>query len=128
MTAKEYLIEYLSSEGYRYEENPNSGSIAFKFEGVRYVFINNSGSQLLQLVIFFYDVNEDNRMAVLEACNRVNSEKAMVKFTCDEDSIWANWEDIVPEEGYDLSRIEMALNMLRGAVGNVFDILNGDAE
>ncbi len=115
MTAKEYLIEYLSGEGYRYEENPNSGNIVFKFEGVKYVFINNSGSQLLQLVILFYDVTEDNRYAVLEICNKINSEKAMVKLTCDDDTVWCNWEDIVPEQGYNLSRIEMALNMLKNA-------------
>ena len=109
------MIEYLSGEGYRYEENPNSGNIVFKFEGVKYVFINNSGSQLLQLVILFYDVTEDNRYAVLEICNKINSEKAMVKLTCDDDTVWCNWEDIVPEQGYNLSRIEMALNMLKNA-------------
>lgn len=125
MTAKDYLKEFLSNEGYRYEENPDSGHISFKFEGIKYVFLNNSGKQLLQIAILFYDVNEDNRFAVLEACNKVNSDKAMVKLTADEDTVWANWEDIVPEDGYPLARIDMALNMLKTAF-NLFYETIGD--
>lgn len=123
MTAKEYVIEYLSGEGFRYDENPDSGNIIFKFEGVKYVFIKNSGSQLLQLVILFYDVTEDNRYAVLEICNKINSEKAMVKLTCDNDTVWCNWEDIVPEQGYNLGRIEMALNMLKNAYQTFYEAI-----
>ena len=126
MTAKEYMIEFLENEGYRYDVNENSGSVAFKVEGVRYVFINNSGEQLMQICILFYDVDEDNRFAVLEACNKINSDKAMVKFTADEDTVWANWEDIVPEEDYDIKRIDMALKMLRGAVQSFFEAMGED--
>mgnify|MGYP002852430628 CR=1 FL=1 len=115
MTAKDYLIQFLESEGYRYEENPNSGHVSFKFQGTKYVFLNNSGKQLMQISILFYDVNEDNRFTVLETCNKINNDKAMVKLTADDDTVWANWEDIVPEDGYPLQRIDMALNMLNQA-------------
>lgn len=122
-TAKEYMIEFLQSEGYRYEENPDTGHISFKFEGVEYVFVNNSGQQLMQICILFYDVDRNNRYAVLKACNAINEEKAMVKFTIDEDTVWANWEDIVPEGGYDHGRIYMALNMLKDAFQRFYDII-----
>ena len=122
-TAKDYLIRYLKSNGYRYEINENSGHVSFKFEGIKYVFINNSGQLLMQICILFYDVNRSNRKAVLMACNEINSEKAMVKLTADEDTVWANWEDIVPEQGYDLGRIDMALNMLKDAFQRFYDII-----
>lgn len=90
MAGIDYIKNYLSNEGFRYEEN--EGHISFKYEGVKYVALKNSDSPYLQIVILFFDVNSENRVKCLEVCNEINANKFVIKFTIDDDTVWCNYE------------------------------------
>jgi hypothetical protein len=114
MNAKEVMIKFLEDGGFRYKEIREN--ICFKYQMVNYVFMHNSGEELLQIVLIFYDVTDENRQAVLECANKLNQEKAMAKFTVDDDSVWINCEDLVIGENYDPNKITIMLGLMEDAM------------
>ena len=123
MTAKEIMIKFLEDGGYRYEEIDEN--ICFKYQMVNYIFMHNAGEELLQIVLVFYDVTDDNRQAVLECANKINQEKAMVKLTVDDDSVWINCEDFV-DENYNTKKITVMLDLMENALQSFYDAMQNE--
>jgi len=118
MSAKEIMIKFLNDGNYRYKEVKEN--ICFKYQLVNYVLMHNAAEELLQLVLIFYDVTDENRREVLECANKINQEKAMVKLTVDEDSVWINCEDIV-DENYSTDKIAIMLGLMENALQEFYE-------
>ena len=113
MKASDVIIRFLDERGLKYTKE--NGNVLFKYQLVNYVMSNNSNDDLLQLVMWCYDVTPENHLKVLEAANEVNQTKALVKLTVVDDSVWVNWEDIV-DDNYSTEKIEKMLDLMENSV------------
>lgn len=116
MNLKEMLADYLREEGFLPKEE-NFG-IAFKCEGINFLFLyDEDDEQYFRLVMpAIFDINEENRAAVLEAMNKVNSEMKVVKiYTFNDDSVWLGFEVLVDSTPVLEDFVPRGVNMLRAA-------------
>lgn len=93
MSGFDYLSEFLKEEGYRFKEEDHW--ISFKINGVNFVAFKNDNNPFVQIVCMCSIKPENqNRMKLLELCNKMNQDKFVVKFTLSDDmsSIWASYE------------------------------------
>ena len=125
MTSKEIIIKFLNEGGFRYQEVDEN--ICFKFQLVNYIFMHNACDELLQLVMIFYDVTDENRQKVLECANTVNQEKALAKLTVDEDSVWVNCEDFV-DDNYPETKIPLMLGLMETARQRFYELMRKQDE
>lgn len=125
MSGLDYLKRFLNDEGYRYTDN--GGHISFKFEGTRYIAFSNNDNPCLQLVLLFYDVTADNRAQVLEACNKINRDKFVVKLTADDDSVWVNYE-FYPDENNTAEQYERILNQMESVHAEFYGCMEPEEE
>lgn len=87
--------EWLSDNGVKFEEKDYG--LSFKYQGGYFILSDNKNDkQFLNLVmpgIFeFADRPEIDRVKVLEALNRINASKKVVKAICDETDCWLSCE------------------------------------
>lgn len=120
MSGLDYLKQFLTNEGYKYSDNDNN--ISFKFQGVQFVAFRNDDSVFLQTAVIFYDVTDENRQQVLEACNAINKDKFMVKFFINGDSIWCNLE-FVPNDTTTAEEFTNYLEMMIANYVSFFDFI-----
>ena len=113
MKLNELLLEYLQEEGFRPQVDESDGEIMFKFEGLGFSYMPDENDDLyfaLRLPAI-YDVDEDNREQVLEACNKTCMGMKVAKvFIVNDKSVWAVFEilfdstpvmkDVVPRALY----------------------------
>ena len=108
-TMQTYLIkEWLTSEGYPYDEDKKNGIISFKCQGKRMCFIIDEKDPLFFRIIMpgIYKI-ENNRGKVLEICNEIVSETKVVKAFVVDDDVWLSIEmfiDSNPDIGDFLER------------------------
>lgn len=90
MHAYEYLKKFFDRNNFRYEEHDNL--FAFMVNNVNYLAFKNEGP-FLQVVILC-DTAGVLREKLLEASNRVNMSKFVVKITINDDSqgAWCSYE------------------------------------
>lgn len=77
---RDLVVDYLRTEGYVPQIDPD-GYVVFKCEGVTFLFFDNENDEeFFQLAIpAIYEVTDDNREMVLEACNTITRELKVVK-------------------------------------------------
>ena len=89
MTGFDYFVNYLQEEGYRFKDE--GSFISFKYQGTTYLSPKNDSSFLQ--VLMMWNVENYDKMKILEACNTVNSNKFVVKcIMMDNDSVWVSYE------------------------------------
>ena len=89
MKGIDYLKEFLSKEGFRFEEKERF--IDFKVQGVPYFAFKNDSS-FLQILIVCELPDGFNRTRAIELCNDINGDKFVVKLTINGDNLWCSWE------------------------------------
>lgn len=94
MIGYDRLKKFLSNEGFSINEHSNS--LTFDYQGYHYMGMKNSDSPYIQLVLIITadKVDMDRR---LDICNEINDNRLCAKLTCDEDSIWCNYEFLTNE-------------------------------
>ena len=88
MKGYEYLLRFLHEEGFR--KNDEENFFSFKFEGNTYLVYKNDSPYLQVLLLL--RANGYDRTKMLEACNKLNDDKFVVKFTVHDDTIWCSYE------------------------------------
>lgn len=88
MKGYEYLLRFLNDEGFRKSDEENYFS--FKFEGNTYI-VFKLDSPYLQVVLLL-NGESYNRTQMLEACNKLNNDKFIVKFVVRNSIIWCSYE------------------------------------
>lgn len=105
-TIKEDISSYLTSEGLQPQDRDYG--IFFKYQMLKFLVIwNDNDKRFLKIALpGIYDVDENNRIDVLEACNATTKGIKVAKCYIHEDSVWAcaeqlldhdpNYADIIP--------------------------------
>lgn len=89
MKGIDYLKEFLSKEGFRFEEEERF--IDFKVQGVTYIAFKNDSS-FLQILCLCKLPDRFDRTKALELCNDINGDRFVVKLTINGDKLWCSWE------------------------------------
>lgn len=120
MLGIDYLKNYLRNEEFRFEEQDTF--INFKFQGVSYYAFKND-SPFLQLVIIC-NTKDKSRNQCLEVCNKLNSDKIVVKCTVAENNnVWCNYE-FKPSEKTSADEFVAILGYLDKASDELFEKLS----
>jgi hypothetical protein len=96
MKTSEMVFNYLKQQGLipEFDERNN---IHFKYQMCSFLFFNEDNDQAyIHLTLpWIYDVAEDNRLAVLEAINEVNTTIKVVKLFLHDNSVWCSTEIVM---------------------------------
>lgn len=115
---RDLVVEYLREEGFCPKVDED-GDVVFKCEGHTYLYFGNEDdNDFFQLVMpAIYDVTEDNREMILEACNAINREIKVVKsIVMDQrEEVWLFFEILLDSTPKIEDVMPRALNILRGA-------------
>jgi hypothetical protein len=92
-------LNFLRSQGFLPEVDPEDGNITFKYQMANFVFINNDDDeeffQLLMPTIF--EVTDDNREIVYEAVNKINMSIKVIKACIIDNAVWLFFENILDQ-------------------------------
>ncbi len=118
------VLQFLQQQGFCPEQQEN-GNIVFRFEMKTFLFINNdSDEQFFQLALpGIYDVNEENRELVLEACNKTNFNIKVAKACLWDDTVWVFFENLMDQSPEVSSIIPRALGILKHAQQSFYEAL-----
>ena len=118
MKGYEYLLRFLNNEGFRKSDEGNYFS--FKFEGnTDFVFKNESS--FLQILLLL-KADGYSRVNMLEACNKLNDDKFVVKFTVHDTTIWCSYE-FEPSDSTSNDDFAMAITLLDKASDEFYEVL-----
>lgn len=124
MTTSEMVLEFLRQQGFcpNLDDNQN---IVFKSEMKTFLFLNNdSDEEFFQLALpGIYDVSEENRELVLEACNKVNFNVKVAKACLWDDTVWVFFEIILDQTPDVSTIIPRALGILKHAQQSFYEAL-----
>ena len=114
MTTQEMIFDYLKVQGLvpEYDEDKD---IRFKYPDDR---------QFLQIMMpFIFDVTAENRVAALEACNKINLSKKIVKAVVMGEGVFLMTEVLLDETPEPSVMVPRMLDMLVGAQQSFYDTL-----
>ncbi len=124
MTTQEMIFNYLKDEGFvpGYDEDRD---IRFKYQMRTFIVSDyEDDKQFLQIMMpYIFDVTPENRRMTLEACNKINAEKKIVKAAVINNSVFLTTEillDTTPEPKDFVMRM---LDMLLGAQQTFYNVL-----
>lgn len=108
MKISECVLDFLRQQGFCPNVDDEDGNITFKYQMAGFLYINNDeDDEFFQLIMpAIFEVTDDNREIVLEACNRVSTSVKVLKSCIIHDDVWLffetlldhtpNFEDIIP--------------------------------
>lgn len=119
-------MEFLKQQGFCPEIDPDNGSIHFKYQMCNFIFVNNDeDEEFFQLILpGIYDVTEDNREMVLEACNTTNMGIKVMKCCILHESVWVFFEILLDSSPEIPDIMPRALNILMGARQQFYQNVN----
>ena len=103
----ELMKEFLSSQGFRYEQSED-GNLFFKYQMRNFIYFANDEDQgfFHMAMPAIFDVTEDNREGILEVTNRITSSLKVAKAIVADNEVWLStellldstpvYDDIVP--------------------------------
>ena len=116
MTTQEMIFDYLKVQGLvpEYDEDKD---IRFKYQMRNFVVSNYPDDrQFLQIMMpFIFDVTAENRVAALEACNKINLSKKIVKAVVMGEGVFLMTEVLLDETPEPSVMVPRMLDMLVGA-------------
>ena len=117
------MLEYLRNEGFRPEET--EFGISFRFEGGNYLyFANDDDNDFFQMAYpGIFDIDEDNRIAALEAMNSANTTAKVVKLGIVGDSVWVLFEILMDSTPVLDDIVPRALRMLKNGQNEFYKAL-----
>ena len=124
MNLKELMKQYLQEEGFCPKET--EFGLEFKCEGRSFVFFYDSDDdQYFRLMMpNIFDVNDENREAVMAALNEANASIKVVKaYTPIPESVWVGFEVLVDSTPVLGDLVPRGLSMLRSAQQTFYEAL-----
>ena len=122
MTTQEMIFDYLKVQGLvpEYDEDKD---IRFKYQMRNFVVSNYPDDrQFLQIMMpFIFDVTAENRVAALEACNKINLSKKIVKAVVMGEGVFLMTEVLLDETPEPSVMVPRMLDMLVGAQQSFYD-------
>ena len=113
MTTQEMIFDYLKVQGLvpEYDEDKD---IRFKYQMRNFVVSNYPDDrQFLQIMMpFIFDVTAENRVAALEACNKINLSKKIVKAVVMGEGVFLMTEVLLDETPEPSVMVPRMLDML----------------
>lgn len=119
MFGYEYLKNFLREEGFRINEE--NTFFSFKYQGKNYVAFKNEGPYL-QLVMIC-DTSQHSKYKLLEVCNKLNSDKFVIKFIVNDDDVWCSYE-FIPTQKTSGEDFETILILLDNSLAELFNTLS----
>ena len=118
MTTQEMIFDYLKVQGLvpEYDEDKD----------IRNFVVSNypDDRQFLQIMMpFIFDVTAENRVAALEACNKINLSKKIVKAVVMGEGVFLMTEVLLDETPEPSVMVPRMLDMLVGAQQSFYDTL-----
>ena len=94
-TIKEDLVAYLSSQGL--QPQPEHFGIYFKYQMLNFFILWDEGDRLFLKLCLpgIFNVDENNRADVLDACNAVTRDMKVAKCFVPEDDVWITAEQLL---------------------------------
>lgn len=120
MYGYEYFKNFLNEEGYKIKEEEDR-HFSFKFQGTIYVAFKNEGPYLQ--VVVMCNTAEYDHDTLLEVCNRLNTERFVIKFMPLEQSTWVSYESC-PNYATPTEEFQSMLEELNVASDLLFQRLN----
>ncbi len=120
-TMKEEIFSYLTSEGLQPQERDYG--IFFKYQMLSFlVFWRDDDERFLKIALpGIYDVDENNRIDVLEACNEATKNIKVAKCFIPEDSVWVTAEQLLDTDPNFSDVIPRTLHILMDARQEFYD-------
>ena len=122
------IFEYLKSEGLQPEMKEYG--IFFRYQMMSFYILNYEDDDHFLRVVLpgIMDVDANNRVDVLEACNKVTAEmkivKAYVMDSSDGDNVWLSTEQILDADPQLVDIIPRSLNVLLSAYREFGEAIN----
>lgn len=124
MTTQEMIFDYLKEEGFvpSYDEDKD---IRFKYQMRSFVVSNyEEDKQFLQIMMpYIFDVTAENRRAALEACNKINADKKIVKAVVMNEAVFLMTEILLDNTPEPKAFVIRMLDMLLGAQQSFYNAL-----
>ena len=124
MTTQEMIFNYLKDEGFgpSYDEDRD---IRFKYQMRNFIVSNyENDKQFLQIMMpYIFDVTAENRRAALEACNKINADKKIVKAVVMNDAVFLSTEILLDSTPEPKAFVMRMLDMLLGSQQAFYSIL-----
>lgn len=114
----EYLKKFLQEEGFRINKEENF--FTFKFQGKTYIVFENKGPYLQ--IVTICDTSRYSLSNLLEICNKLNSEKFILKFIVNRNDVWCSYE-FMPTVKTTVGEFESILEFLGRSIDEVFEKL-----
>lgn len=122
-TIKEDIFQYLTSEGLQPQERDYG--IFFKYQMLSFlIFWQEKDALFLKISLpGIYDVDENNRVDVLEACNSTTRNIKVAKCFIPEDGVWVTAEQLLDTEPNFSDIIPRTLQILMDARDEFYEQL-----
>lgn len=121
------MMQFLRSEGFKYDVD-SDGDVVFKYQMSTFVYYRNEDdSNFFQLALpAIFDVDEDNKNAVLEAANYVTMKVKVVKAVIIRGEVWLIVESLLDSNPKYEEIVPRALQILAGAQREFYASINND--
>lgn len=128
MAKLDEIINYLQGEGLMPRKDED-GDILFKYQMKNFIIFDTADDeQYLQIALpGIYDVNEENLVEVLAACNSVSRSIKVAKaiVTGDNKSVWVVYESMLDTTPVYGDIIPRSLEILMAAQRSFYETING---
>jgi len=126
MKTSELVIDFLRQQGFCPEVDESNGNVVFKFQMANFLFVNNDeDEEFFQLLMpYIYEVTEDNREMVLEACNKLNQGIKVCKACVLGDNVWLFFEILLDHTPDVADIVPRALQILQAARQEFYKNMN----
>lgn len=118
------IFNYLKDEGFvpSYDEDKD---IRFKYQMRNFIVSNYADDkQFLQIMMpYIFDVTAENRRAALEACNKINADKKIVKAVVMNDAVFLSTEILLDSTPEPKAFVMRMLDMLLGSQQTFYNTL-----
>ena len=116
------IMAALKSEGF--QPKMDDVSVTFKYQMIDYLHIKDEDNQYLNLYIpSIFQVDDDNRMAVMQSMNSINNLHKVVKFVLNDDQVWVCFEEKLPKDAEIDELLTFAIVILEQATRRFFEVL-----
>ena len=116
------IMAVLKSEGFQPKED--EASVTFKYQMIDYLHIKDEDDQYLNLYIpSIFQVDDDNRMAVMQTMNHINNFHKVVKLVLNDDHVWVCFEEMLPKDAEIDELLTFAIMVLEQSTRRFYEVL-----
>ena len=116
------IMAVLKSEGFQPKED--EASVTFKYQMIDYLHIKDEDDQYLNLYIpSIFQVDDDNRMAVMQTMNHINNLHKVVKLVLNDDHVWVCFEEKLPKDAEIDELLTFAIMVLEQLTRRFYEVL-----